>query len=166
MTEHDCNIVVNPNKINDTYCVYEHYWINPDPNAEQPMVLVFVSAEKLSDVYMLRQGRRNSEWQRLFGSTDTNLLVRVIMTCETEVEAHNKAINHIRTFNPIPQCNLKGFNLTQASRKLICSNGQKYENQTDAARKLGLTQSSISKHLLNGRPKHVGGFTFTYDDGL
>ena len=164
MTEHDCNIVLNPNKINDTFCVYEHYWINPDPAAEQPMVLVFVGAEKLSDLFYFRQGRRNSEWHRLFGSTDTNLLVRVIMTCETEVEAHNKAITHIRTFDPIPQCNLKGFNLSQTSRKLVCSNGQEYDSQTDAARKLGINQSGISKHLLNGRPKHVNGLTFKYKD--
>ena len=159
--EHDCNIVVQPGNIDKTWCVYEHYHMGDGSN---PPIVVYVGAEKLTDIFFFRQGRRNSEWHSLYGSGEANLLVRIIKTFDHQLDAQNFCIDHLRRYQPIPQCNLKGYNLTRTTRAILCSNGQQYDSQADAARKLDINQSSISKHLLNGKPKTINGYSFKYSD--
>jgi hypothetical protein len=141
----------------DLWCVYEH-WITV--TAGEPPELIYVGACRLSEVFDMRQAKNNSDWTAIM-AVDREIMLTIIMTTPDQREAMNASIRHTKTRPTMPRCNLHGFNMFGQSRRLLCSNGEQYENQTIAARTLGLNQGAISRHL-KGELQSVKGYTFTY----
>lgn len=161
MTPQSTSLIVDPKHTIDLWCVYEHLMqIEPDG----PPVVIYVNACKLSEVYRLTQGRQNTEWLRLTKDRDVKIMVRIVATDTDRYLINREAMRHARIFNPMPICNLRGFNIHGQGRSVECSNGKRYKSQADAAKELGLSQSAISKHL-NGQLRHVGGYVFSYPTG-
>lgn len=156
-TPQDASIIIDPNRNHELWVVYEHWWFNPD-GADQ---IVYVNTCMLKDVFYMREARNNSHWLKWFADTGHQVRVRIIATYGNMIDAQRAAITHLKKFNPMPPCNEYGLQLSYAGRPLLCSNGQEYATQSDAAMALGVSQSNISEHM-RGRRKNVKGYTFTY----
>lgn len=154
----NAEIVYSLNDLPNAWCVYEHRLHKP---GGEPSEVIFVSWCKLNEVYNLTYAARNSEWKKLSATPGVFIYVKIIAT-GTESDCRNAAVRHMRTFDPMPICNLKGVDTTLVSRRIGCSNGKEYESQTDAATQLGIPQGMISRHLNAGpnHVKHVKGLTF------
>jgi hypothetical protein len=139
------------------WCVYEHL---ATFEAGKPPVLIYVNACPLLDVYGFYDGRRNTEWIRMF-SNGAHVQVRIIATALTPHEARRHAGEHIKAQPTIPICNLRGINIKSTPQRIRCSNGEVYETQKIAAEALGVQGSAISRHL-RGVGKSVSGYTFEF----
>lgn len=139
------------------WCVYEHL---ATFEAGKPPVLIYVNACPLLDVYGLHEGRRNTEWIRMF-SNGAHVQVRIIATVPTFHEARQAAADHIKAQPSIPRCNRLGINIKSTPQRVRCSNGEVYDTQKHAAEELGLQSSAISRHL-RGVGKSVAGYTFEF----
>lgn len=141
----------------DMWCVYEHSIKASDPTA--PPKVIYINACKLNDVFRMSEAHNNSEWARL---TTFNPLIMIRITAVTtdRAEAMKEAQKQIRSHNPMPDCNLRGYNMFGRSNAILCSNGKEYPNQLEAANALGLSQSAISQQL-RGKLKSVKGYTFS-----
>jgi dipeptidyl aminopeptidase/acylaminoacyl peptidase len=139
------------------WCIYEHL---ATFEVGKPPVLIYVNACPLSEVYSLYDGRRNTEWIRMF-SNGAPVHVRILDTTTTFYEARRKAADYIRTLREIPICNLRGINIKSTPQRIRCSNGEVYETQKIAAAALGVQPSAISRHL-RGVGKSVSGYTFEF----
>jgi hypothetical protein len=157
MIEQSTMLITQPKVASETWCVYEHQ-MQLDPAA--PPAVIYVNACKLVDLFRFSQGRNNSEWLAMV-NIGNPVIVRIVATGQLRSEVMRKAMSHMRTFDPMPICNLRGINVKGARLRLLCSNGMEYANQTEAANDLGVSQSAISLHL-RGSLTHVGGFTLTY----
>lgn len=152
----DASVVVNVRPEAPLWAAYEYQAVL-DPS--EPPTVIYVGASTLANVYQLREGRTNSEFVKIFANGG-HVLVRVIATGERG-DVIRFAQQHMRTFDPLPRCNLHGFNVKGRNRAVMCSNGKTYPSQLEAARALGVSQSAISQ-CLGGRISHVNGMTFTY----
>lgn len=142
------------------WCVYEHHLHEP---GEETLKVIYVGACKLANVYALADAMRNTHWATLKHTRPGSFLyVKVIMTGE-RVECMNASVKHILSHNPRPVCNQYGRDTSGWIRPILCSNGQEYATQQEAALALGLNQGQISQHLA-GNVKSVKGFTFAYKD--
>lgn len=146
-----CTLATSAGAMPSAWCVYEHHHNG---------VLIYINACKLVDVFTLSQARMNTAWLRLV-SDDSLLTVRVIYT-GTKQDCMREATRYTRSLNPMPHCNMHGYNQQGAARGIVCSNGKSYETQTDACRELDINQGQLSKHLSTGIPRHVKGYTFAY----
>lgn len=141
-----------------TWCVYEHL---AQLEAAKPPVVVLVGACKLHDLTRLTDGRRNSEWLRLFANGGS-VMIRIVATTDIPVEARALAATHMRTYDPMPRCNLHGYSTKNSSTSIREeTTGQVYSSQSAAGAALGISGSAISRHL-RGDLKHVGGYVFRY----
>jgi hypothetical protein len=157
ITKQDAPITITPAQVADTYCVYEHLMVTT-PGA--PPSVIFVGSCKLIDVFRMRDARNNSYWTTLT-SAGAPVMIRIIMTAQDGKTARDGAVKHVRSLNPMPVCNVHGFNMFGSQRAILCSNGQTYQSQSEAAAALGVTQSAISQNL-RGTLSGVKGYTFTY----
>lgn len=157
MQQNDSCLIINTLVAHETWCVYEHLMVMQDG---QPPTVIYVNTCKLSDVYRLSQARQNSEWLKLTKINPT-IMVRIIATGDNRHEMGRVATKHSRSFNPMPQCNLRGFRMRGGRGMINCSNGMQYRTQAEAALATGFTQSAISK-CLRADVSHVGGLVFTY----
>lgn len=153
----DCALVLNTKSATELWCVYEHL---VSFSADQPPQVIYVNACRLQDVWKMTEARSNSEWQAIFAQGG-HTLVRVVAIADNRDDATKHARAHIATFDPMPRCNLRGFNNKGAARRVVCSNGTTYPTQSAAAAALGVTQSAISQ-ALRGDLKQVGGWSFEY----
>jgi hypothetical protein len=144
-------------EMNTLWCVYEH-WLVIKPG--EPPQIIYVGACRLPEVFDMRNARNNSDWSAIF-QVDREIMLSIIMTTPDQREAMNFSIRHAKGLPEMPRCNLHGFNMFGQSRRLLCSNGQEYTNQTEAAKVLGLNQGAISRHL-KGHLQSVKGLVFTY----
>lgn len=154
----DASIIGNTMNLDKQFCAYEHLAV-VEPG--KPPEVVFVSACKLLDVYRMVEGRRNSEWAKMFRDGG-DIMVRIIATGPDRTEIIRFAMNHMRQMSPRPRCNLHGVLMKGVARPLICSNGQTFNSQVEAARALGVSASAISRHL-KGELNTVAGYTFGYE---
>lgn len=143
------------------WCVYEHHR-NPDEGTG-PAELVYIGSCRIVDVYRLRDARLNTEWQRLFGDGRA-VMVKIVAIYNSQHEAQNAAFNLIRAKPTMPICNERGYTVFQQQRRIKCSNGKIYKNQTEAAMDLGVSQSAVSQ-CLRGLIPSVRGYGFVYDAG-
>lgn len=154
----DASVIGNTMDIDKQFCAYEHLAvIQPG----KPPEVVFVSVCKLLDVFRMVEGRRNSEWAKMF-SHGGDVMVRIIATGTERTEVIRFAMNHMKQLPAKPRCNLHGVMMKGIKRPIICSNGQTFNSQLDAARALGVSASAISRHL-KGDFNTVGGYTFAYE---
>lgn len=153
----DASLVVDTSPDLDPWCAFEHL---AALEAGHPPQVIYVGACRLVDVFRLTEGKTNSDWSSLFANGGY-VLVRIIAT-GTRQDIVNYATRHVRTFDPMPRCNVRGYNVRGARRAVICNNnGTTYRNQSEAAAELGVTQSAISQHL-DGKLSSVRGYTFRY----
>lgn len=157
ITPTDSSLIMTTTARVQTWCVYEHL---AQFEVGKPPVLVYVNACPLADVYSLFEGRRNTEWIRMFRN-GAHVQVRIIATAPTPHEARRFAGEHIKAQPSIPICNLRGVNIKSTPQRVRCSNGEVYETQKVAAEALGLQASAISRHL-RGVGKSVSGYTFEF----
>lgn len=136
---------------NNVWCVFEHHL---------PPQILYVGACKLIDVFKMREARDNSEWAKIYANGG-GVQLAITMITDNRNEAFRVAMERVRSLDPMPRCNMHGYNMHRTARTLICSNGQTYKSQSDAAQALGISQSNISKHLA-GDLTHVNGHTFAY----
>ncbi len=150
--------IVTPQGCADDWCLFEHSII---VNQGEPPQVIYVGTCRLRDVYKLIEARRNSEWRRIV--TDrTPLFLRILQTGD-KGEMIRASASQVRTYPAFPRCNLVGHDAFAMTKALICSNGETYKSQADAADSLGVSQSAISRHL-RGEVRHVRGYTFAYVD--
>lgn len=144
-------------QLRKAWCVYEHYM---QTNPELPPERIYIGACLLRDVWAAPDARRNTEWLRIVND-DTQLLT-VLTGIGTITEALNHRAAAIMS-GAMPRCNQVGRDISNSRVRIMCSNGQSYPTQAEAAAQLGVAQSSISK-LLRGAPgfKSVNGYTFWY----
>lgn len=157
MQQADCSLIVNTRPNAEPWCVYEHHVAL---EAGQPPQVIHVGACRLIDAFRLGDARQNTEWQAIF-EHGGHVLVRIVSTTDNRMEAIQAARAHLATFNPMPRCNMHGYNARGTARPVRCSNGITYRTQSEAANALGITQSAVSQHLA-GHIKSAGGFTFEY----
>lgn len=155
----DTAIVFDTATIADTWCAYEHL---AQFEAGMPPEVVFVNACPLVDVYRMTEGRRNSEWLRIF-QKGGSVMVRIIYQSSSKLDAMRHAMEHAKSLRYVPRCNLHGVNITGVPRRLVCSNGQTYDTQKHAADSLALQPAAISRHM-RGALRQVGGYTFKYEE--
>lgn len=158
LTKHDAAIVIDAAQSASLWAAYEH---QAQFEAGKPPEVVFVGVCRLTDVYRMIEGQRNSEWLRIFGRGGA-VLVRIIATATERGEAMRHAQAHAKSFPTLPRCNLHGVNLKGVARRVICSNGKTYDSQKHAADALGVSASAISRHI-RGELNTVGGYTFAYE---
>lgn len=139
------------------WCAFEHWATLAEG---KPPECILVGACRLVDLFKMNDGRNNSEWTRIFANGGS-VMIRVIATSPDRSAIMNAAIRASKQYDPIPRCNLVGYVLQGALRRIHCSNGEIYDNQQHAARALGATQSAISRHL-NGHLAHVKGHRLHY----
>jgi hypothetical protein len=157
VTPTDSSLIMSTSAKAQTWCIYEHLAVF---EAGKPPVLVYVNACPLADVYSLFEGRRNTQWIRMF-SNGAHVQVRIIGTVATPHEARRFAGEHIKAQPTIPICNLIGINIKSTPQRVKCSDGKIYETQKIAAAALGIHASAISRHL-RGVGKSVSGYTFEF----
>jgi hypothetical protein len=157
-TKQDASLIIDAAKVTRLWCAYEH---SAQFEPGKPPEVVFVGVTKLTDVYRLIEGQRNSEWLRIFGHGGA-VLVHIIGTGESRSDMMRMAMERAKSFPTLPRCNMHGVNLKGTARRIICSNGKTYESQKEAADSLGISSSSISRHL-RSELKSVGGYTFAYE---
>lgn len=151
------NVIVDVKRAVTDWCAFEH-WATLKPG--EPPQCILVGACKLVDIFKLSDGRNNSQWVKIFANGGS-VMIRILATGNQRSEIINHAIRASRSHNPAPLCNIQGYNMTGALRRIVCSNGEVYDNQAHAAQALGTHQSAISRHLL-GHSSHVKGHTLTY----
>lgn len=157
ITPADSNLTITTDVRAQLWCVYEHL---ATFEVGKPPVIIYVNACPLTEVYSLFDGRRNTEWIKMF-SNGAHVQVRIIGTTPIFHEARQAAADHIRAQPTIPICNLRGVNMKSTPQRVRCSNGKVYETQRIAAGALGLQASAISRHL-RGIGKTVAGYTFEF----
>lgn len=157
MQQADCSIVIDTTaQPGALWCAFEHLAVL-EPGA--PPSVIFVSACRLIDVYRLVEGRTNSDWASLFDRGGA-VMVRIVATGE-QIEIIRFARSHVMAMQPMPRCNLKGFNVRGQQRAVRCSNGVTYRTQREASLALGVSQSAISQHLA-GKLTTVRGYMFEF----
>lgn len=127
----------------------------PGENGAPPMIMSIIATPWVRALTMV-DAAKNSEWIK-YMAIDRPVIAEIVMTGTQQecVIYASKLAGQTQ-----PHCNRYGFVLTAKTSRLLCSNGQTYENQTDASQALGLAQSAISKHL-RGELVAVKGLTFS-----
>ena len=160
ITKTDSAIIVETGDTSKTWCVYEHHVIL---TPGEPPETIMIGACRLCDVYNLSDGKKNSEWIRIFEKGGT-VLVRIVATTPEKTFANRHAMKLLKEMENKPRCNIFGYDLRHSSRAIKCvQSGERYATQSAAALALGIPASSISRHL-NGELKTAGGFNFHYVD--
>lgn len=153
----DNNLIVDVRRALVDWCAFEH-WATLQPG--QPPECILVGACRLVDLFKMNDGRNNSQWAKIFANGGS-VMIRVLATGADRSEIINHAVRASRSHDPQPVCNIHGYNMQGALRRIACSNGDTYDNQEHAARALGAHQSAVSRHLA-GHLAHVKGHTLTY----
>lgn len=143
--------IPNVATMHDLWCVYEHH---------VPPAIIFVHVCRLTDVFMMREARQNSEWNEIFPHSGA-LTIHITHIVETQEEAGKIALKRLRSLPMMPRCNLVGYNMRGSTRALECSNGCEYRSQSHAAKALGLSQGNLSRHM-RGELAAVRGLKFWY----
>ena len=139
-----------PTNAKDDHASVTYSTINPG----EPGVPIWVGIVKLRNVFHFNEPAKNNQW-RNYVTPESNIMVTINVTgsameCQHET---NKLINALK-----PVCNVHGHNF---SKRILCSNGQMYKTQSEAAADLGINQSAISA-ALSGRLRSVKGYSFSY----
>jgi len=154
----DASIVVDTQRNAETWCVYEHQAVLT-PN--EPPETIMIGACRLTHVYLMQDGKTNSEWNNIFANGG-HVLVRIVATAPTRADAFRAAADRIRALPQPPRCNMLGYSLRTKRQAVVCiNNGKTYETQQDAAMELGIHASAISRHL-RGHSNGAGGYRFAY----
>ena len=154
----DASLVLDAKRSSENWCVFEHQVMM---QADEPPQVILVGACRLLEVFKLTDGRGNSDWTEIF-KNGGSVLVRILAITYDRQEAFREAARLARDMDPRPRCNLVGYNLRGKSRAVVClNNGERYVTQTEAAEKLGIHGSAISRHL-KGDLSHAQGFKFAY----
>lgn len=157
-TPADASIIVDTQRNNETWCVYEHQAVM---RQGEPPETILIGACRLTNVYHLQEGKTNSEWTRIFGAGG-QVLVRIVSTAPTRSDAFRVAAERVRNADPQPRCNMLGYSMRTKRQAVVClNNGVRYETQQDAALALGIHASAISRHLRGGA-NSAQGFKFAY----
>lgn len=155
----DASLVIDTKRPTDTWCVFEHQVILKEG---EPPTVILIGACKLRDVYLMTDGKTNTEWASIFANGGS-VLVRIVATTIDKPEAFRHAQDLIRSTTPTPVCNLKGYNIRGSARAVRCiNNDTRYNTQAEAAAALGVSASAISRHL-KGDLSHANGLRFVYD---
>ena len=160
MIKTDSSLIIATSVKANQWCVYEHL-AQFEPG--KPPEVVFVNACKVLNVYRMTEGRRNTEWQRMF-SGGAQIQVRIVAVTDDKYEAIRYIAKHVATLPELPRCNLRGVSTKGVARPILCSNGKTYKTQTDAADDLGIHASAISRHI-RGYGRTVNGYTFEFSNG-
>lgn len=123
---------------------------------------MWIGAVGLQHVYTFSQMTGNSEWRKLYHPE--RMITIYIRAIGDKLSCMQEATKTLREMPTMPHCNLRGVNSYAISIPLICSNGETYQSQAEAARILGLNQSALSKHL-RGELMQVKGYTFARKNG-
>jgi len=144
--------------LNKPWCVYEHQLHDPATGA---FTVIMVGSCPLAEVYQMVDPQRNSEWLKQVTPL-SYLYIKITQTGE-RMDCQRDAIRHMRTFKPMPICNLKGIDHYGKSRVIVAPDGREFTTQQECALAFGLNQGQLSKHLNNGST-HVRGMVFKYKD--
>lgn len=151
------SVIIDVKRALVDWCAFEHI---ATLKAGEPPQTIFVGACRAVDVYKLQEGKSNSQWAKIYAQGG-NVLLRILATGPDRSEIINYAVKVARGYNPPPVCNLHGYTMAGALRRIACSNGEVYDSQAHAAAALGTHQSAVSRHL-QGHSAHVKGHTLTY----
>jgi len=155
ITRHETMIVLPTERPWTIYCAYEH---KVQMTADAPPETIYVGVCRLTDVYRMGDGNRNSEWQGIF-ARGGQVLIRIFATSTDRHELTMLATQHMRSLPNIPRCNLRGVKTRGRGRAVWCSNGEVYPNQIDASVRTGVPQSQISR-VVNGYAPTAHGLVF------
>ena len=148
-----CTLFANTGDMHKTWCVFEHF--------DEAGEVIYVNVCPLSQVFTPTPYRKNSEWNKIY-AVDAPVTIRIIATSSNIAELRRFAVNHVRSLPVMPRCNLHGFEQRAHGRAILCSNGQRYADQKEAAAALGVTVSAVSQAMKRDKP-HVRGFTLIYE---
>lgn len=142
-----------PDTLAQTWAVIQ-YMINSDQPNQPPIIFAIVACPWPDTVTMV-EASKNSEWQK-YVTKDRPVLAEVLFT-GTKIECMQAASRFV--VQREPHCQRFGAQMSHRTARLMCSNGQTYATQSEAAQLLGLNQGAISQHL-KGKLRHVKGYTF------
>jgi hypothetical protein len=120
----------------------------------EPFAVIWIGVVKLHDVYKFIQPSKNNQWCHHV-SPETEIIVTIHATgsrIDCQVHASRLVVQHK------PVCNVSGH---EHNKRVACSNGMIYSNQSEAAECTGVTQGAVSA-VINGRLKAVKGLIFSY----
>ena len=155
----DTVIILDTATVNQTWCAFEHL---AQFEEGKPPEVVFVNAGPITEVFRMLEGRRNSEWLRIF-QNGGSVMIRIMFQSTDRVEVMRFAMKYAKSLTTVPRCTLHGVNIKGMARRIRCSNGQMYDSQKQAADALAIQASAISRHM-RGDLRQVGGYTFLYED--
>ena len=158
MTIHTANasIVVDVNNVHHKWAVVEHHVAMHEG---EPPEIIYVSADKLIDVFRFIPGRKNTEWRKIF-ENGGSVMLRIVYTCDTVTEARQQANLHMKQLPTVPVCNLKGVPMRGRGIAVECvTTKERFPNQARAAEALGIPASGLSRHI-KGTLAHVNGLVF------
>lgn len=154
----DCALIAaSPDAIEQLFCSYEHHMVFTPGD---PPTLVFVHACKLTDVYLMREARSNTDWV-LLAEQNYPLIINVTNTFDSLADAINHVQRQVKAMPAPPRCNLHGYNMASMRRIIVCSDGREFGNQSEAARAIGVSQSAISQHM-KSKTSTVKGYKLAY----
>ncbi len=129
---------------------------------DDPAILpetIFIDCCKLNAIFGFARAQQNTDFLAIARS-GIGCALNILHITEDKNEANRETFKLVKQLNP--RCNLRGYNLAgNTGRPIMCSNGQTYANQSEAALSLGLSQGAISRHM-KGELKHVKHFRFEY----
>lgn len=160
MTPNNSSFIVDVEKGNDLYAVYEHH-ITTDPN--EPPECIYVGCDKITALFRMSQARQNVEWINIF-KRGGHVMIRIIQTGTNRGELQRYAVNHMRSMTPLPRCHRQGV-MVRGARRVIeradDGRGEQFQTQSAVCEHYGLNQASLSRHL-SGFTPHVGGMVFRW----
>lgn len=139
-----------------TWCIYEH-WFNRPEDGER--VLLYVGHCALVDVYKMIDATRNEHWRTVTARRPVDVVVKFTGAKNNclVTYAHLLQTTEWRpVVKPLPR------ERNSRTRVKCDQTGITYASQNECAVKLGISQSSLSKHLRGETGyKAVNGYTFT-----
>lgn len=155
----DASLVVDTKHTTELWCVYEHQVVLKEG---EPPSVIMIGACRLREVYLLIDGKTNTEWAKIYANGGS-VLVRIVGVTLDKMEAMRHAQTLVRSATPTPICNLQGYNIRGSARAVRCiNNDTRYNTQREAAEALGVSASALSRHL-RGELTHANGLRFVYD---
>lgn len=153
----NCVIAATGSTMHGPWVVAEYNVLHP--SGAYPPQCIMVLACTWPDALTMRVAMANSELRRMV--TSETMLTMVIRATGDKGDCMAYASRIIANMPARPYCNEHGHNVLALGRRIGCSNGETYANQSAAARALGIAQSSISQ-CLAGKARTVGGWEFWY----
>ena len=154
----DAPILATLTDLQASHCIVEYGLMI----AGAPPRTMLIEVCKLSDVFLMVEARRNSEWRKLIARPDINAVTIHVRHMGDKAECESlrgRMLYDLIKAGDTPACNAYGTNMNNRAQAIACSNGETYRTQSDAAERTGVTQSAVSQ-CCAGKLKSVKGLVF------